>query len=76
MAPERRSTVASAPAVGDDIVNDGPDPVTIPQVIIDVSRMITPGVERRGGQFLGWVTLSGVGTGMGVMYLTALLVVG
>ncbi|HEX7102962.1 MAG TPA: metal transporter [Nitrolancea sp.] len=48
----------------------------IAQVIIDVSRMIARGADRRGGQFLGWATLSGVGTGMGVMYLTALLVAG
>jgi len=48
----------------------------IAQVIIDVSRMIMRGAERRGGGFLGWATLSGIGTGMGIMYLTAILVAG
>jgi zinc transporter, ZIP family len=48
----------------------------IAQVIIDVSRMIARGAERSGGQLLGWATLSGVGAGIGVMYLTALVVAG
>lgn len=48
----------------------------IAQVIVDVSRMIARGAERHGGQLLGWATLGGVGSGMGLMYLTALVVAG
>ena len=46
------------------------------QVIVEVSRMIGRWSQRESGQLLNWTTFSGVTTGIAIMYLTALIVVG
>ena len=48
----------------------------IAQVVVDVSRLLTRGRLKSASGFLSWATLSGLTSGMGVMYLTALVVSG
>lgn len=47
----------------------------IAQVVVDVSRILTRN-RQQGTGMVSWATLSGLATGMGVMYLTALAVAG
>ena len=46
----------------------------IAQVIVEVTRLITRGDDRREAGGLNWTTLGGVTAGIAIMYATALLV--
>ena len=46
------------------------------QVIVEVARLITGWSAKREGALVSWTTFSGVATGIALMYLTALVVVG
>jgi zinc transporter ZupT len=46
------------------------------QVIVEVARLITGWSAKREGALMSWTTFSGVATGIALMYLTALVVVG